>query len=319
MNQLKVFAGFFLFSFILSVLIGLLLGVGSRESTAMAETFGRIHYVHRGYADASFVHRCDQLVTHEFLLDSREILNKLHVLQTPSDPLAPLLQHKDYLIALVGGTSGGLSITGVTKILKDRQRISNKVARIGGALIGIISGYSLGYYLGATSNIPCDSELVVKTLNKTEFWDKAARLYFLGQFIDAFELKQDYRSLSIREMIEKREQDILGPTRDIVFKCNLSALRDIESLERQAEYLSSQIRSSDFESLRRLKYNYDKIRANPEYSVFKSSLSQESTSMVLGRSTGRKSFSEKDGIFEGGLTMSEKLQEACNSLRVALQ
>lgn len=142
------------------------------------------------------VYRVDDAILYRFNVDSNELTPTAdHARLELKEGFTPAVKfplNETLLLSLLGGSTGGFT---VKDVLKNPKKKMNTLA----AILGGLSGYSLGYKLGTTGAPLADSKEVRDILNEEENWIEIERKYAKLVVLKAFRAANQIKDEDVAE------------------------------------------------------------------------------------------------------------------------
>lgn len=246
-------------------------GIERRAANAKAGIFDHVSVVYRG-GDVLLQHECDGRITHAFSVADQGVLKNLALLPTDlssRDPLSAALPHKQLITTFLGGSAGGITLTKMLQSSAEGAVAASKGKALAAivAVLGGVSGYTLGYWLIGDALVSCDSQVTLDILDDDAGWKEIERAYFNMALVSMLQIYPDgyweKKSASAPMSFEL-------PTGDPMFRCEIAVVAGFAPLIWKAESLNSTFTVEDFTNLRRLSALYRELIVLPEYNVVRS-------------------------------------------------
>ena len=182
LTLVKLFAG----AFVALMIVGYVAGYKGTKRATLASVYSELQIAPLTDTTAALVHVCRDQITHRYDIDRGEVEISIDVLRRESQGLtfSSFLspgKHEEVLVALVGGASGGITIGGIAGAAKTaEQSIAEKqhaISRIVAVVVGLSSGYFVGYWLGYTEHARCDDDEKIALLSDKDFWSRAGSVF----------------------------------------------------------------------------------------------------------------------------------------------
>jgi len=181
-HQLEWFTFFGLVAsgFVAMVVIGWITGYEATEKATLASVYSELQIIPVTSTEAKIAHVCNSKPTHIYDIDRHTVDTSTEVLQhasvgfSASKFMSPG-RHKEVLMALLGGASGGVTLQGLVRSASSEaehtvSRQQRVLTRVLVALTVIGGGYFIGNWLGYTEHNKCDDDERLALLGKDEFW-----------------------------------------------------------------------------------------------------------------------------------------------------
>jgi len=258
-SVLKVFLPIFLFFMV----VGAVAGFGHRLDTVqdylIAEADVRLQgerYVFQFTCDANnsvYVYSVDENKG-KYLADLSVLLAlKETELELPAERLE---EYRNLISALLGGAVGGVNLKSVLK--KPAAGWSWKwVKKTIIGVVGSVSGYSAGYYLGARYDTGCESSLVASALNDEEVM---FNVEYAQLVVGLFQLKNLQGAA-----LSQTGNAIYEWDKDPAFMCSPPLLAAKEQVDVLVEEDFKDLRSEEFLLIDRVTAMHNKIASTAAY------------------------------------------------------
>lgn len=251
--------------------VGLIVGISARNDNTHASIVSSMRIVeHGGRALIGIRCRGEYIAVYD---PSTKIVDR-----NPSSLQASILTqalgvraHKDFLLALLGGSSGAITLRGLmrTRGATTGKPRGGKYARAAGAIVGAVSGYLLGYWLGSYASGECDSRQALSAISSPEAWPEFMRSFFWVSLHEAGYVDKRFEASEVQadDLLLRQRVFNFGP----IMNCQseLGELLDNSVLGLQA---GRQVESQDLELLLRLDATLDRLLATPAHQRFASCL-----------------------------------------------
>jgi len=252
---MKDFIKYFLVAFIPFLIYGFYNGYGQRAAVIKSKLYQDM----RLEADDGkfyFRHYCNGAPTYDFDTDSDTFTRSLaaggrlastHLEDAPSERH---LEYKELVTAFLGGGTATALFT-----FKDFEKITaqkSSIVKIIATLVGGVSGYLLGKWLGSNYRTDCDSPLALAILENDKEWLNVEQTYMLFSLLG---LKWRGRPLLFGE--NSKNMNPLGE--DPLFEINSPLKQEFGYLKEKCERKSENFSSQDFARLCKLKAVYSEI------------------------------------------------------------
>jgi hypothetical protein len=258
-GALKVFVPVFLFFMV----VGAVAGFGHRSSTVhenlLAETTVRLqgeYYVFEyncAASNAVFIYSVDEN-RGEYLADlSTLVALKETELALPTERLE---EYRTVISALLGGVVGGVNLKSALK--KPPGGWTWKVVKktlLG--IVGSVSGYSSGYYLGAHYDTGCDSDLAAAALKDKAAMIRVERAQLLVSLLQLENLKGAALSQTGNAIYEW--------DKDPAFMCSAVLRAEKETLMAMMQVEIEDPNSTHFQLIDRITATYNKVAGMADY------------------------------------------------------
>jgi len=251
----KVFLGIFL----IQVIVGAVVGHQDSGAAAVGELYGNLRLERRG-TDLYLAHVCRSTYTHHFDLKQQVLRTNPTVLLAPQGSVLSLKRHKAALLALVGGSSGALTVRSLGRLR--RVEGERHLLVVVGALL---SGYLLGHWLVYSEETECDARSKMETLSKKEFWQAA-----MPDFVSLWLWEQglrDPRFESAERMAPYEEQREIRATAAPILICPFrvaSIATELFAKHRRGD----KFELPDYEAMFSFASQRERIDVHPEYKTF---------------------------------------------------
>lgn len=304
-EDIKKAVPYFLLGFALFSVIGFFSGWDHRKESITNNIYASV----MGDRDANgyfLVHECGDEWTHKFYVEEDQVkrdpaISAKHAKAFRHGPPSERhLKHRDLVISLLGGISGGFTYKDVKKGFNSEVSGKAYAMRVVAGIVGGISGYALGYWAGSNYDTECDSSLANEILSDTENWKQIERewIYFS---ISATEYGDNPR------LWKYTGENVYPLEDDPIVLCDTSINQALKNLQRDAEKTDIDFGAKHFELLYNLTTRYKAIHGTEEYKTI--------SIMNMGKQVGEKN---KNLARQYGYT-PENWKKACSSLEALIQ
>lgn len=197
MNTVSDFLKLFIPAFLFFVLVGAVAGYDARPQHLLKRITQDLQLINQEGV-YSLVHTCDinkkqyhySVDTNKWKITGSLFLVSSSVQSSLAIPLARFEEYHSIVVSLLGGATGGASLQSVLK-KPAKTNITTHIKKSVAWIVGGISGYSLGYWLGSNYDIGCGSEVFTRTINDKKNWQQMERsrllmsMFVLENIVDA--------------------------------------------------------------------------------------------------------------------------------------
>lgn len=197
MNMLSDFLKVFIPAFLLFALVGAVAGYDARPQHLLKRITQDLKVINQENV-YSLVHVCDiNKKQYHYSVDTNKwkIIGSLFLVPSSVEsslviPLARFEEYHSIVVSLLGGATGGVSLQSVLK-KPAKTNITTHIKKSVAWIIGGISGYSLGYWVGSNYDIGCGSEIFTRTINDKQNWQQMEKsrllmsMFVLENIVDA--------------------------------------------------------------------------------------------------------------------------------------
>ncbi len=256
---MKDFIKYFLLAFIPLLVYGFYNGYSKRTEIVKNKLYQDIRL--RGEnGKFSFVHFCDGEPTYTFDVDSDTFERSLEIggiLASAHLEDAPSERHLEYK-ELVGTFLGGSSVLFTFKDFEKITTQKTSIIKIIGTMVGGVSGYLLGKWLGSNYATGCDSQLALEILEDENEWRRVEQTYMLFSL-----LGMKWRGRPV--LFGESAMNVNPVGQDPLFEIDSPLKKNLDYLKEKCEQKSANFSSADFERLSKIEEVYSQITRHDIY------------------------------------------------------
>jgi hypothetical protein len=185
MNTVNDFLKIFIPTFLLFSLVGAFAGYDARPQHLLKQITQDLQVINQE-SIYSLVHACDinkkqyhySVDTNKWKVTGSLFLVSSSVRSTLAIPATRFEEYHNIVVSLLGGATGGVSLQSALK-KSPKTSITTHIKKTVVGIIGGISGYSFGYWLGSNYDMACDSEIFTQTINDKQNWQQMEKYKLL--------------------------------------------------------------------------------------------------------------------------------------------
>lgn len=256
---MKDFIKYFLLAFIPLLVYGFYNGYTKRAEVVRNKLYQDIRL--RGEnGKFSFIHFCDGEPTFTFDVDSDtferplEISGMVASAHLEDAPSERHLEYKELVGAFLGGSSALVTFKDFEKITTQKSSILKVV----GTVVGGVSGYLLGKWLGSHYATGCDSQLAFEILEDKNEWQRVEQTYMLFSL-----LGMKWRGRPV--LFGETAMNVNPLGQDPLFEIDSPLKENLDYLKEKCEQKSANFSSEDFERLSKIEEVYSRLTQHGIY------------------------------------------------------
>ncbi len=300
---------YFVPAFLLFLGVGFASGWGNRDETVRQHIYSQLKLQKDATGRYYLAHTCEDKPTFSFDVSRDSIHNESNNLNDLLDQRATMLdkpseQHIKLFGNFLGGTTGGITIQQTVKYLSKPPPATSWLSHAKKTVLGIIggiTGYALGDWLGSNYDTDCHSDLAQRVFADIQTWRK-------------FEVLQ--LNLTIKEALFLAESGaVLAGLHNVnplannpIFTCNTRLSKAVQEIEAFLKNPASNPGSHEFALVSQFKADLARAMSSPAFERLRK--------MRYGRLMKQRGSGE--AIIEKSGYTEEAWLEACSEIELLL-